>query len=70
MGKLTISMAIFNSYVKLPECNSGLTPYVDVSYFTIQNLSIISIYLSYTYPLIWGSTSLSYVGEIWGNNMK
>ena len=25
MGKLTISMAIFNSYVKLPECIFGLT---------------------------------------------
>ena len=37
MGKLTISMAIFNSYVKLPECKRLENPMVDVGTLAATN---------------------------------
>ena len=41
MGKLTISMAIFNSYVSLPEGNSQYDPIMMVKYLECYNRSVI-----------------------------
>ena len=38
MGKLTISMAIFNSYVKLPECNMGENTWFQLVCLVLFNL--------------------------------
>ena len=75
MGKLTISMAVFNSYVKFPEGTRGernespkCAPHLDISLFCTGNLQVFAHISAHTWNIL-AQVELPTTGKSWPQHL-